>query len=359
MKKILILSNSVAEYRIPLFNRLAEVYDLTVAYFNEIDFPERYNFKLIQLHPKRIGSLVFLKENVFRLAKGYDAVIYTSDLHYISYQLLSVFRNRKYALINWGGDVSFSYKKGYDKDKRLDFVRYYIARKVDASLFYCSYPVDKYATYGRIPKEKLYVANNTVDIPQRVVIPRNKTHFLFIGTLYKEKRIFDLLEAYKEASKVDKGLFNVVIIGEGPERKIIEEWISKEGLGEKIRLTGAIYDDAVLFDFFIQSVACISPGQAGLSVLKSLAYGIPFITSRESITGGERFNIINNYNGFLYDGTVQSLSSLLLLLSNATDLVDKLCHNAQSYYYQYATINNMAKAFQDAIEYSLSKRVIK
>jgi glycosyltransferase involved in cell wall biosynthesis len=105
-----------------------------------------------------------------------------------------------------------------------------------------------------------------------------------------------------------------------------------------------------------KAIACISPGQAGLSVLSSMAYGVPFITQKDAITGGEIFNIKNGENGILYEGAVEQLSELLLDLSTDKEKVQKLSHNAQNYYFRHATMQIMVQGLSGSIEYALSKR---
>src|SRR5690606_15767667 len=147
----------------------------------------------------------------------------------------------------------------------------------------------------------LFVANNTVSIYYDSNKEYVKNSFLFVGSLYRSKGIRYLLEAYKDAYMLDTKLPILNIIGEGDELEYINEYIDENGLQNNIFIRGAIYDDFILHDYFRSAYVTISPNQAGLSVLSSLGHGVPFVTYKKSITGGERFNIINGYNGFIYN----------------------------------------------------------
>lgn len=353
MKRLLRLTNCILDYRLPVYNELGKNYDLTVAHYGVPVSSDFTNFKQIILHPRKIGPFTFFEENIDNLAKHYDAVLVMGDLHVIPFIKLGFHWNRKFSLVFWGGDVSFSYTKHYDEDRRLDKIRFYLMNKADSLVFYCSYPINRYVNDGGVNPEKLFVANNTVYIPEKIVIPEEKKYFLFVGTLYKAKKIFDLLDAYLNAYLINKKIQPLVIVGDGDETDNIRNWINDHKLNDKIILKGAIYNSDTLKLIFQDAIACISPGQAGLTVLSSMAYGVPFITSQNAFTGGEIFNITSGINGFLYDGTTEKLTSILLEFSSDVNKVGELSRNAQEYYFGYATLSIMVKGLSDGIEYAL------
>lgn len=356
MKKLLILTNTVPEYRVPIYNMLAQIFDLTVAHFENSSSSCSISFKKHKLTKKKIGPFIFVSENIHRIAKGFDAVIAMGDLHVFSYMFLGFKFRRSYSLTYWGGDVSFSYKKGYDVDRRFDMVRFYLMNKADSIIFYSKYPVHRYINDGGINPEKLFVSNNTVHIAERINIPVSKKYFLFVGTLYKEKKIFELLESYYKATNLLNDIHPLIIVGDGSEKETIEVWIKEHELSEKIILKGAIYDEILLRNIFQDAIACISPGQAGLSVLSSMAYGVPFITTKNAITGGEIFNISHDQNGLLYENGENELTQIILTLAKNEAKVAELSINAQEYYYQNATSEMMVENLKLSVEYAIKLR---
>ncbi len=356
MNKLLLLTNSIPEYRIPVYKKLGNYFNLTVAHYGKRAESIELNFNQLILQPKKFGPFTYFKENIYQLANDFDAVLAMGELSVISYILLGFRHQRRFSLTFWGGDVSFSYTKRYDEDKRLDKIRFFLMNRADSLVFYCNYPVNRYVKDGKIDPKKLFVAHNTIDIPEKINIPEVKNYFLFVGTLYKAKKIYDLLNAYHETYKKIPDLQPLVIVGDGDEIDAIKLWIKENELNDHILLKGAIYDQNTLKVIFQNAICTISPGQAGLSVLNSMAYGVPFVTSRNAFTGGEIFNISNGINGFLYDGTVSTLSSIIEKLSRNPKVVYQLSIEAQNYYFSNATLELMVNGLVDSVMYALKKR---
>lgn len=354
-EKILILYNQLFHYRIPIFNILAEKFDITVAYSEGQDYNEKFNFKIRKLSIKRYKRFVIHKDNILNYCNNFDVVIAYGDIAWLKLSLLPFYWNRKFKFIFWSIGVSASYEKKFDSVTKWDNVRNFFYKKADAIVFYSDYPIKKYVENG-FERKRLFVAPNTVEVAMKVFNPIEKRNsILFIGTLYFEKGLVALLENYRQAYLIDHRIYPLIIIGDGKERLQIENWIEDNNLGDKIFLKGAIYNENILSEYFNEAVVCISPNQAGLSVLKSFGYGVPYITMQDAITGGERLNIKHNNNGVLYENE-SDLKDILLDILHDKQKYYEMGIRAKDYYHYYRTPQHMSKGLEDAINFVLNEK---
>lgn len=354
MKKVLVLQSSIPEYRVPFFNGMAEKYDLTVGFTDKFENGESFHFQTIKLDTIRIKSLKFVPF-LFRICKQYDAVMFSPDLHCVSYCLLPLLPFRKFKTIAFTIGLRCSYTRAFDLERKhefLDHLLFWILQKSEACLFYMRENLKFWK--NKLDSRKMFFTNNTVQVIDiRGAVPVSKTDLLFIGSLYREKGIIELLDAYSEL-KEDVSLPHLHLVGGGAERKMIEEFIEKKGLSTIITLHGPIYDEKLLASFFQKSLACISPRQAGLSVLKSFGYGVPFITMHNGITGGERLNIIDGKNGVIYNKR-EDLKDIIVDITLNREKYIAMGRAAMEFYYKNTTMTNMIKQGILSIEYALKQ----
>ena len=347
-KKVLLLDNDLIHYRIPIYNILGEKFDFTHACCYPKQIGEPMNFKRITFHPYKIGSFELQKDKIFQLCQDYDAVICQGDIHYLQYATLSLRPRRKFKLAFWGIGVSASYDKHFDEVTKWDNVRDFFYKKADAQVFYTDYPIEKYVRRG-YKRESLFVAPNTVEV-ETFDKNVNRQNLLFIGTLYAQKGIMHLLEAYYDACQESQGIPQLDIIGKGPDSENVKKWIESKGLAEKIIMHGAIYDKKQKARFFEKSLACISPMQAGLSVLESQGYATAFITTKNAITGGEIFNIENGRNGVLLDDICQMKDTIVDIANNPQRYIS-MGAAGRKHYIDCRKPSDMAQGFINAVEY--------
>lgn len=353
---VLLIQNIIAHYNLPVYNLLSKSpgIRLTVAHYDTNATREEKSFNEIVWHFHKAGPLLISKENIRIICNEFDVVICLAEIHWLSHMMLGLRKKRKFKLIYWGIGVSASYKKKFDEEKQWDFLRFFFMKGADALIFYSTYPVQKYVEHG-FRKETLFVAHNTIQVNFKPEMDTEKDLILFIGTLYREKGIFELLSAYTEAYRETGDLPCLFIIGEGEESVNIKEWISQNKLDEKIKLQGAVYDYELLRQYFSRALAAISPNQAGLSVLQSMGSGVPFITRSDSLTGGERFNITNNETGIIYNNK-NELVNILCGMNKNKDLFKLMGLQARKFYESYRRPDQMAEGFLDAIGFVINKK---
>lgn len=350
--KVLIVNPLIPEYRYEVFQRLASGVNLTILHSGSKVIKSDTRFDQMILPLRRIGPIDFFTTNLHRLFNKFDVVISDANIRHIDRNLLILNPFRRYKWIAWGIGVSASYSKAFDNNKSYNFVRYFIFRKADANIFYSEYPVKKYLAAG-FSRSALFVAHNTTNVVFDESRAFKKGKLLFVGTLYKQKKIFELLNSYAIAGRRLRDIIPLHIVGDGPEALNIKQWLEERKLEEKIYLHGSVFDEVVLQELFRTSFVCISPGQAGLSVLKSMGYGVPFITRNDAITGGEVFNISSGYNGLIYS-TEQELTDIIIDINENPNKYVDMGINARSYYLQHRTVEHMVESFQSAIDYVMS-----
>jgi len=166
-------------------------------------------------------------------------------------------------------------------------------------------------------KNKLYVVFNSLDyethlgyraiyknIRKRDVLdcfdkPELPT-IIFIGRLTEEKKLEMLFRAVSEINK-DYAKINLLIIGDGPERKKHEKNGLKSIQAGCLCFKGAIYDENDNARYISASDLCVSPGNVGLTAIHSLSYGTPVCTHCDlSSQMPEAAAIIDGYNGFFF-----------------------------------------------------------
>lgn len=352
-KKVLFITYKLHNYRVPIFDIIGDKEDieLTVAHSDKKISNSSNKFKEITLNYKKYGPLTFYDSSFKELVNSFDVVVCMFYLQNMSFFKLAISRKRKFKLIFWGIGVRANYDTKFDTPTIFNQVRYFWAKRSDAMIFYTQYAKDKYVRHG-FKQNKLFVMANTVVINDFTENEDIRKDLLFIGTLYKVKKIFELLSAYELAKKQTDKLPKLQIVGKGEEYDAIKKWISDTNNEANIFLHGAIYDETILTKMFTSSIACLSPGQAGLSVLKSFGYGVPFVTHTNAITGGERLNIEDGVNGVLFEKDEQLVDIIVDIAENRTKYLD-MGKNCREYYVTKRTPKNMAQGFIDAVEFSL------
>jgi glycosyltransferase involved in cell wall biosynthesis len=173
--------------------------------------------------------------------------------------------------------------------------------------------------------------------------------FLFVGSLYKEKGVDILLKNYlKLYNEYNSKAPELVIIGDGEELRNLVVYCEMNGLEDKVRFLGRVTNEEQLAKYFNKSLCLITPNQAGLTVLKALFYGVPVLTSKHAITGGELYNIIDDYNGQLFTSEEEIYPYLKKYMNNPK-YVSHLSSNALLSYESSASYDMQLTSFKTVL----------
>lgn len=113
------------------------------------------------------------------------------------------------------------------------------------------------------------------------------TDLVCVGRLAATKRPELLLDAFIEASPHLPREVRLLFIGDGPLRGWIEQRVLAEGLEDRVLLRGHVSDVEAVRDVFERAIASVAPGEAGLSIIQSLGFGVPMILADGARHGPE------------------------------------------------------------------------
>jgi glycosyltransferase involved in cell wall biosynthesis len=199
----------------------------------------------------------------------------------------------------------------------------------------------------KLKEQQLSVVSNFVPDEGRRLLPARERYFLFVGRLSAEKGLPVLIQTFADLKSE-----TLVIIGDGPQRQILEE---QSFLHPNIRFAGKKSKTEVL-DFLGQCTALVFPSICfeGMpyTILEAFSMGTPVIASN---LGAMAEMIKDGYNGFLFQpGDAASLKDGLLKFKRLGEQQNDLSRQArltyEKSYHPQIHYHAMMSIYQKAIE---------
>ena len=167
-------------------------------------------------------------------------------------------------------------------------LRLLLMRLAHAVLFYTDAEVAAYrAGWGRCDKRPLHALNNGIDIEpvrrlRRSYLPEERgANLLFIGRITKKSNLGLLLRAMTNPLLAEVTLH---IVGDGPERILLQHEIEKAEISGRVLWHGATVDEARIAAIANQTALFCYPGAVGLSLIHAMAYGLPAVVHDDRLT---------------------------------------------------------------------------
>jgi len=330
-KKIIILQPVFTDYRKPFFDRLNEDFDLAV-----IHGENKTGVKHIHAtYSRQIKSIKLWTNETNRFFRCFSILKREKPdifIHYFSIGVVSLpfawlyCKMKGIHFVLWGHGVNRM--AGFNPKRSLaSLIKLLYLRNADAVILYGNNAQKILAKY--VEARKLFVAPNTLDTNSLILI-RDKLEkegiqalkkklnipfkyvLIFIGRLLTEKRPDIFLDIIQNLRQTFHDNIGGIIIGDGPERKNIEEKINHDGLQNNMILLGARYDDFLTGQFLFVSDIMLMPGALGLSINHSFCFDCPVVsferTNSGPFHGPEIEHVINDKTGYLA-GTTEELTA--------------------------------------------------
>lgn len=344
--KLVILTEIISPYRIPVFNALAKQkdIDLHVIFLADTDPTQRewlvykseiqFSYQVLPSWRRRYWERNILLNRGLTAALEQIApeVILCGGYNYIaSWQAMAWARKRHTPFLAWVESTA------NDKRGRHALVEF-LKRKFIAN---CSAFVvpgkssTEYVLDFNVPLENIFVAPNAVDIEffsrcaeqvrreaafhrQRLQLPLR--FFLYVGRLVEEKGVFDLLSAYGSLAQDLRNEIGMVFVGNGRAKSALMAQAAKLDCGS-VKFAGFAQKEE-LPHYYALAEACILPTYTdpwGLVINEAMACGLPVIVT--DAAGCARDLVEEKWNGLLVRSqSPEELTGALEMIANNPEM---------------------------------------
>jgi glycosyltransferase involved in cell wall biosynthesis len=305
-RKLVILSEIIAPYRVPVFNALArhEGIDLHVIFLAESD-PElrewrvykdeiRFSYQVLPSWRRRfVGQNILLNRGLQRaLEQAVPEAIACGGYNYLaSWQSMRWARKNNVPFILWAESTKRDLRS---RNRTIEFLKKRFMKSCSAFVVPGKSSFQYVVSYG-VSEQDIFTAPNAVDtelfagqaaaackdaarVRKEFQLPER--FFLFVGRLVVEKGLFDLIEAYGKLAPEVRAEIGLVLVGEGSARAELARRAILITPG-RVQLAGFVHREH-LARYYALAEAFVFPSHTdtwGLVVNEAMACALPVISS--------------------------------------------------------------------------------
>lgn len=369
--KIIVLQPIFSDYRKGVFDKLSEIYDLTILHSKNKTGVKQIN----TLYSREITCFKYSPKETNRIFFSLPEIIkHKPDvfIHYLSVGVLSlpftylVCRIMSIKFVLWGHGVHR--KHGFNPNKSVsDRIKLFYMKMSDAIILYSESAKTKIRCH--LNDNKIFVAKNTLDtqILNTVKVKlqelgKNKIknnlnlhcnyYLIYIGRLLAEKKPEILLDSVVSLRNKISGTIGVIYIGDGPELNKLKFQVKSNRIPD-IKFLGALHDPEITGKYLYVSDLMVMPGYLGLSVNQSLCFNTPVVSLMTTKDGPyhspEVENIINHKTGYLAENITDMMKWIEQYFTDGVlrDQMNTYIGHSQ----ENISIENMIQGFHNCFNY--------
>jgi len=303
-RRLVVLTEIIAPYRIPVFNSLAQHngIDLHVIFLAETDTSTRqwqiyademqFSHEVLPSWRKRIGKYNILVnrqvEEALRNARP-DVILCGGYNYLASWQTLRWASRNEAPFLLWcestgndqrgGHAIPELLKQNFLRNcdgfvvpgtSALAYVQGMGSRRKETFVAPNAVDIELFASKSKAAKEREGRLRGELGLPER--------YFLFVGSLVKRKGVFDLLEGYFALPPDLRSEIGLVFAGDGPERAELES-LARSIVPGSVYFPGFVQRDQ-LASYYALAECLVLPTHSdpwGLVVNEAMACGLPVI----------------------------------------------------------------------------------
>lgn len=295
MAKLCLYFNHPSQYREEIYNKISNEFGgdwyFEKSNISIVSFDTEKLLNSSWLTVKILGNFYWTNGLLKLLRKGYDTYLMIGATRCLSLYFFLILKNlffRKKKVLLW----THGY---YGKESWVEknIFKRPLFKMADVVLVYGNYSRDLMIDDGFDPNNVSTIHNSLAYSKQLEL--RNKAtdsdiyakHFgndnpvlIFIGRLTPVKQLDMIIDAlYILKNKGEN--YNLVYVGDGPERKVLEDKALDLGLSDCVWFYGACYDEVQNAELVYNADLCVAPGNIGLTVIHSLMFGCPAVTHND------------------------------------------------------------------------------
>lgn len=344
--RLVILTEIIAPYRIPVFNALAARSDVDphVIFFSENDPSLRqwqvykdeikFSYEVLPGWRRRLGKYNLLLNWGLRSALGKarpDAIVCGGYSYLASWQAVLWARRHAVPLLLWSESTAQDIRR---RHVPVEFMKMRFLRLCCAFVAAGKTSRDYLLALGA-PTQSIYIAPDAVDVRFYSILATKaraqadtlrafyglpQRYFLCVGRLVKEKGVFDLLSAYVTLDEPTRSQIGLVFAGDGPARGDLQQQAAQIAFGV-VKFLGWV-DRERIPEIYALAEALVFPTHSdtwGLVVNEAMACDLPIIAS--NVAGCVADLVVHGWNGLLVPpSNVQALTQAMGMLCRQPDL---------------------------------------
>jgi glycosyltransferase involved in cell wall biosynthesis len=339
-RRLVILTEIIAPYRIPVFNALAARGDVQLhviflaendpslrqwhVYKNEIKF----SYEVLPNWRRRIGKYNVLLNGGVRAALSRaqpDAVLSGGYGYVASWQAAFWARTHGVPLLLWSESTALDIRRGHHV---VEYIKRKFRQRCQAFVAAGKTSRDYLLALGA-SSNTIFIAPDAVDVSffaaaaEKARLQQQETrlrnnlpsrYFLSVGRLIKEKGVYELLDAYAKLEASVRHRIGLVFVGDGAARQELERRAAEIQQGV-VRFSGWVHREQIP-EIYALADAFVFPTYSdpwGLVVNEAMACSLPIVASQ--VAGCVPDLLQDGLNGFAVrprdvEGLVRSMQVL-------------------------------------------------